>query len=67
VKIRVIRYGVVHYLAICDQCDFVAGLLTADTPTEAEVRQAVRVHVRQTGHAVRIERASVSVYKPEAR
>lgn len=55
IKVKVEKFGFVHYHAECRQCDFNASILTEETRTQKEVVRAVRKHVIQTGHDVSIE------------
>lgn len=65
-KITVIRYTNPHYLAGCQVCDFTAARSTDETPEPKDVRDAVRKHVRQTGHTCWIEAASQTIYEIES-
>jgi len=65
VKIKVTRYGVIHYQAGCDQCDFSAAIQTADSRRAANVRAAMYKHIRKTGHACWIESGTNTRYEAE--
>jgi len=54
-KIVVTRFGIVHYNAICNECDFSAAIQTSECKTTADVLRAVRRHVRKIGHEVIVE------------
>lgn len=54
-RIKTERFGFTHYQAFCYSCDFAPAIRTKETPTPEDVRNAVRRHVRQTGHKVSIE------------
>ena len=62
---KITDYGVTHYYATCRQCNFDVGFLTDETPTRAEVRKAVKKHVKETGHTVVIESCKETVYGEE--
>lgn len=64
-KIKVESPITPHYYAQCHNCSFDAGINTKDTPTMQDVRNAVRKHVRKTGHTVVIEKGVSTTYKPE--
>lgn len=57
-RVRVSRYGIVHYLAICQDCDF----SNADHADRERLRRQVRKHVVETGHTVTIEAGSATHY-----
>ena len=61
-KINVKQYGLIHYIAYCDVCDFNASINTEETPTRADVRNAVRKHVLKTGHSAIIEGGKTTKY-----
>jgi len=65
-KIIVNNLGIVHYHAFCFDCDFIAAIQTSETKTTADVIQAVRRHVRATGHTVSIESGSITRYSRAA-
>jgi len=60
-KIHVKRYGIVHYIAQCQNCDWDAAIFTKETSTQ-DVRNAIRKHVRKTGHTVHLESGSHTQY-----
>jgi len=64
-KINVEHFNGIHYHAICDTCDFAPAIRTKETPTRADVRAAVRKHVRATGHSVTIESGKAAYYTLE--
>ena len=55
--------GIVHYNALCQQCDFTAAIQTK-LKDPADVRRAVRKHVKTTGHTVTIESGKHVAYSP---
>ena len=57
------QYGRIHYLAGCHDCGWDAGIKTDATPTHADVRNAVRRHVRKTGHKCWIECGTHTEYQ----
>lgn len=61
-KINVRRYGIIHYIAYCDICNFEASINTEETPYRPDVRNAVRKHVLKTGHPVTIEGGRTTKY-----
>jgi len=61
-KIDVEKFNGIHYHAICDVCSFSPAIRTKETPTRADVRQAVRKHVWKTGHGVTIESGKETYY-----
>lgn len=61
-KVLVSRFGQVHYHGGCNVCAFSVGISTKETPRHADVRNAIRRHVRQTGHACWIEAGSHTNY-----
>jgi len=63
-KIIVEQYGLIHFHAYCQEpgCDFNVAIRTEETPSHQDVRNAVRKHVRKTGHRVSIEGGTVTDY-----
>lgn len=61
-KIRITQYGFIHYIAFCSNCTFDAAINTDETSTRQDVRNAVRRHVRITGHSVTIEGGNATKY-----
>lgn len=61
-KIKVDRFGQIHFVAVCSAGDFDASILTRQTPRAADVRNAVLAHVRKTGHSVSIEAGTHTTY-----
>ena len=59
-KVKVTRYGSIHYYAQCTVCDFDAGMC-ADI-THEKVRRLVRKHVLDTGHRVTLEAGTSTDY-----
>ena len=52
-KVNVEKFGIVHYHAGCDFCDFSSAI--GESKSTADVRSSVRKHVIETGHSVWIE------------
>lgn len=61
-KIKVERYGNIGYYAQCSDCDWDAARNTEETPSNQDVRNAIRRHVRQTGHRVSVESTTATEY-----
>jgi len=59
--IEVKRYGVIHYVAQCDECHFYEAGIT-ESQRDA-IRYQVRKHVEKTGHAVNVESGSSTTYR----
>lgn len=65
-RLRIRRYGIVHYHASCDQCDFAAAIQSDGHETVRDVQRAARAHVLNTaGHVVVIESGSHTRYSLE--
>jgi len=47
------------------ECSWTAGIFTAETPNNQDVRNEARKHVRKTGHTTWVETASTTHYEPE--
>ena len=56
------RRNTIHYVAQCDECNFVACIFTDETPEADSVRKAARRHVVETGHSVCIEGGTSTTY-----
>ena len=56
--VKVSRFGIIHYIALCENCDF----CEADHVDRKNIRQRVRKHVIKTGHTVTIEAGSATHY-----
>ena len=54
-KIQVEAFYGAHYHAGCMVCEFTAAIRSEKTPTAADVRNAVKMHVCETGHECWIE------------
>lgn len=52
--------GIVHRLAICEECDWRRGQLNT-------ALDEAKKHVNKTGHSVTVETGSFAVYKKETR
>jgi hypothetical protein len=63
-QIKVTPHCNIHYLADCTDCDWEVGLITDGTAQD--IRNAVRRHVRTTGHRVIIESGSSTWYELES-
>jgi len=65
--VKVTRYGIVHHHAVCTdpECSWYEGIHTDVTPTAQSLRNAVRRHVRTTGHRVTIETGTSTDYTLE--
>jgi len=61
-KIKVENYGVIHYYAQCEQCKWDAGIYSSGLETRQDVRNAIRKHVKKTGHTVNLESGSSTRY-----
>ena len=61
-KIKVTRYGCIHYVAKCTVCDWNCGIYTEQAHTPQDVRNATRSHVMKAGHEVSIESGSSTRY-----
>lgn len=59
---KVEQYGCIHYIAQCFDCEWDRAILTKETPTKLDVRNATRKHVRETGHTVTIESGKNTTY-----
>jgi hypothetical protein len=63
-RVKVIRYGQVHFVAGCNDCDFSDAIGYNHSATH--VRLAVISHVAQTGHSAWIEQGTHTSYFPDA-
>ncbi len=57
-KVKVTRFGIVHYTASCTDCDF----HDASHVDRESLRKRIRKHVAQTGHTVSLETGSATHY-----
>jgi hypothetical protein len=60
-RIRVTKYGMVHFYAQCKECEWDSGIGVHGS-TRQDVRNAVNAHVRKTGHRVTIETGTSTDY-----
>ena len=61
-KIKVTKYGTVHYYAQCKDCDWDCGILTNEAHSTQDVRNRVYAHIRKTGHSVQVEGGTSTDY-----
>ena len=61
-KINTKRYGIVHYIAECQECKWSAAITTKKTFSTQDVRNAIRRHIKNTGHSVHLESGSHTRY-----
>lgn len=61
-KISVRKYGIVHYIAQCKNCDWNAVIMTKETFSTQDVRNAIKKHIRKTRHSVHLESGSSIEY-----
>ena len=61
--IKVEHFRNIGYVAQCNVCNWDAEAGTKETPSEQDVRNAIRRHVRQSNHMVRLETTSSTHYE----
>ena len=61
-KVVVIRHGIVHYVAGCNDCDFTDAITGNDHERNERVRASVYRHVKETGHTCWIESGTHTTY-----
>jgi hypothetical protein len=61
-QVKVKCYRGIHYHAQCKDCDFGVAVHSGGLETRADVREAIRKHVRNTGHSVHLEVGNVTHY-----
>ncbi len=64
--IKVEHFRNIGYVAQCNVCNWEAAIETKETPLEQDVRNAIRRHIRQSNHSVRLEATSATHYKNKA-
>ena len=62
-KIKVIRHGLMHYHAQCDDCDWECAVYDNNN-SHQDVRNLIRKHVKETKHRVSLETGSAIDYSP---
>jgi len=63
-KIKTRKYGLIHYYAQCDNCDWNCGIRTEIASFPQDVRNEVYKHIRKTGHKVSVEGGTHTDYFP---
>ncbi len=60
--IKVEHFRNTGYVAQCMDCNWDSTSDDKETPLEKDVRNAIRRHIRQTGHSVNLEATSATHY-----
>ena len=60
-RVTTAKYGRVHFIAGCNDCDFTDGI--GDVRSANTVRRSVRAHVSRTGHSAWIESGTHTAYR----
>ncbi len=62
-RIQVTKYGTIHYIAQCTECDWSDGIEGHNSDRCQVVRNKVYSHVRATGHRVQVEGGTSTDYQ----
>lgn len=54
-KIKSKRYGIVHCMAQCQECNWEDAIFSEKCQKPSDVRNEASKHIRQTGHSVHVE------------
>ncbi len=60
--VKVVKYGIIHFHAVCQNCDWSAAIEFWAINRNQRVRNKVYSHVNKTGHTVTIESGSSTDY-----
>ena len=61
-KIESHKFGIIHYIAQCQDCDWDCGIGKYFSPQQ--VRNEVYKHIRKTSHRVQVEGGTSTDYYP---
>ena len=61
------KYGIIHAVALCDNCIWDAAINIGEANYMQNLRNKVYKHIKETGHTVDIETGSSTVYYKEDR
>lgn len=64
-KIGTRKFGIIHYYAQCQNCDWVCGIRTEIANIPEDVRNEIYKHIRKTGHRVQVEGGTSTDYFPK--
>lgn len=62
-KIKTYKYGIIHAIAQCQNCDFEDAIKAGNGMQT--LRNKVYAHIRKTGHTVTVETGNTTDYKPK--
>lgn len=61
-KISVKNYGIIHHIAMCQNCDWTDAIDTEEKNRSQQLRNRVYKHIRETGHRVHVEAGTSRTY-----
>ena len=61
-QIKVERFGIIHFYAQCDNCDWDDAINGNKANRNQVVRNKIYSHVRKTGHKVTLETGNSTYY-----
>jgi len=61
-KVKIEKYGVIHAIAQCGNCNWEDAINTEEEDRLTKLRNRVKKHVEKTGHTVTIETGTSTDY-----